>query len=235
MPPANLPSTRPDRRLVLDWTVARTSDDTRFAFFERNRAALLNIVTPRAFADAFGIPLWSARTHPTVHMIANQCWQNGANHWAVGPAPTLLPHGNGALLAAAEVQPGAEVDVAWPTPQGVIPGRIYDAAFEATPGLVYEAQVECEPRQGRVVMLLLLVNEAGTVVASPRVATADAPAVQTLVLRSEVLPGVCFATLLLRLENPGAAVASLTAFATRVMLAKTVADADENLTWTDHA
>ena len=234
-PPPTLPCSRPDRRLVFDWVIARASNDTRFPFFDRHRAQLLNIVTPAAFGQAFGVPIWSARTHPTVNLVANPCWHHGMDHWAAATDTKLVATPGGACLTVAEAPPGSEIDATWPTPLGAVPGRIYDAGYTVTPGHIYEAQAVCKPRQGRVAMLLLLLDEHGKVLASPRVETREGATTETLVVRTEAPPGTRFATLLLRLVNPAANPAPLEATVTQLMLAETVADADEDLIWTDHA
>ncbi len=55
--PEGLRTVRPGRRLVFEWAIAREDDAARFAFFSRNRQALLNMVEPFDFADAMGFPL----------------------------------------------------------------------------------------------------------------------------------------------------------------------------------
>ena len=52
--PPGLPNARPAQRLIFEWCLARAKEETRFAFFERNRVQLLNLVSPEQFAAAFG-------------------------------------------------------------------------------------------------------------------------------------------------------------------------------------
>lgn len=54
--PDGLKLSRPGRDMVFDWSLARLADETRYAFFDRHRTRLLNLVAPWAFAEACGLP-----------------------------------------------------------------------------------------------------------------------------------------------------------------------------------
>ena len=53
-------SERERDRLVFEWEVCRDDDDARYQFFDRNRAALLNLISIEQFLDRE--PLASADT-----------------------------------------------------------------------------------------------------------------------------------------------------------------------------
>jgi len=54
---------RPPDRMALDWSAASDDDASRYAFFDQNRAALLNLVSPAHFQSAH--PLCRSRRVPT--------------------------------------------------------------------------------------------------------------------------------------------------------------------------
>lgn len=55
-PPPTLPTARPPQRTVFEWVLAQDRDEHRFALFERNRDALLNLVSSEHFRAALGAP-----------------------------------------------------------------------------------------------------------------------------------------------------------------------------------
>ena len=242
--PHGLPIQRPGRPTLLDWTLGRAHDATRYQVFDRHRHALLNLVTPAAFAAAVGLELWSPRTHPTRNLLPNPCWADGARHWQPGADAALTPLADlpptpghdptaGVLLEARpDAPPAPETDAAWTAPQGHIPGRLYDAALPIEPGAIYEVQAACLPRSGRLRLMLLMLDAAGAIVASPHLDSSPATgAWQHLVFRTEAPPQARTATILLRLL-PGPDDARPAAIVTRTMLATTIADVDEDLLWT---
>lgn len=94
--PPGLHAGRPAQQLIFEWSLAREAPETRYAFFDRNRAALLNLVPTVAFLDACTIPL-PAPPSPALELLAG----------ADGPDPWLR------LVAGGRDVPLEAYDAGW--------------------------------------------------------------------------------------------------------------------------
>lgn len=232
----DLPTARPTRRQVFEWTVVRETPDAAYAHFARNRRTLLNLVTPADFAAAYGLP--TLETAP--NLLANPCWNPGSDGWQSGDQVDVQPveilegasvdgptgrERRGILLQGGVIEPGIELDALWPTPSNPAASQ-YGPTFAVEAHCEYTAELHALPRVGALQLLLLFMDEHGAVIHSPRcdvrprTAETGAPEWRRLTVTSRAPGAAVTATILLRLINIDAAPIAVSALAARAVFAR---------------
>ena len=223
-------------RTQFDWSIARRQDDAAYAFFDRNRPALLNLMSVEAFAQACGI---EGDDHSTINLLHNESWTDGSAGWSVAGDVAFIstPGVAGASLAVANAAPGREVDALSAAAADVPDNRAYRASIPVEAGYTYEAQLYAVAREGTLQLLLLFVDENGAVLASPRTSLTtaqgqtDVDGWSKLAVRSVAPISACFATILIRLTNERTVASPMSALIKCAMLTQAPPAEGLELAW----
>ena len=236
--PAGLPTARPGQPLVFEWNVACQTEAGPYAFFDRHRQALLNLVSPSAFVDRCDF-VWPDTVPAATNVIRDRSWPSPMAGWRIGAGMEIIaPDKNGpdgAMLRGPSLPPGEEMDAIWaarPDGMDTIP---YGAPYDVIPGETHEAQLRVIPVVCILQLLLLFVTADGRIVHSPRAdavpaAPGDASARRrwrTVTVRAVAPPSARFATILVRMINPGPGPRCPSAFVTDPVLGRAARDSAE--------